>query len=383
MNTYTYHCTSFLNNMNSSIHHRTSLFMLFADFVLCRPGKCKSFFLGMMILCSTQYSHAQGNMNNPKPVKRTTEYQGRGSGHYIQELRQADIDFDNGSYLSSSAAYINYEDSLDKEQHDRLGWLYYMGYGVTKDNPKAVTQFELAAKENLAQAFYYLGTLKHVEVEDMYDGKEHILSVKYFQQAAELGDPEGMNAVGLELEQDMFKGRPTKAEILENGAKLVKWYGHAAQLGSSNGMVNLGNCYSDGIGVKKNKDSAFRWYRESANLGNSQAMYNLGIEYTFGKGAVRKNYDSAFKWYRLAAENGSAYAMTNIGSFYEHGTGVKVDYNEAVKWYQKGVEGGDGMAASNLGHMYNFGLGVKKNVDTAMSWYDRAETMKKPVLNKD
>ena len=89
------------------------------------------------------------------------------------------------------------------------------------------------------------------------------------------------------------------------------------------------------------------------------------------------------KWYRLAAENGSAYAMTNIGSFYEHGTGVKVDYNEAVKWYQKGVEGGDGMAASNLGHMYNFGLGVKKNVDTAMSWYDRAETMKKPVLNKD
>ena len=349
--------------------------------ILCR---IELSFLSVLILSSIQYhSYGQGNKDEPKPSKRLFEYQGKGSGDYVQELRAADNDFDKGSYSACSASYIKYADSLDKEQHNRFGWLYYMGYGVKKDYSMAKKQFKLAVKDTLAQSNYYLGVIKFKESLDPKDNVGQAEAYRYFQVAADLGDPEAMNSLGLKLEESNFLERNDKKEIKENYRKAAEWYFKAAQLGSSNGMVNLGDCYAGGRGVKKDKDSALKWFMESALLGNDAAMYNLGNGYRVGESPLRKNYDSALKWYRLAAENGHAYSMTNIGYMYEKGIGVTVDYSEAIRWYKKGAEAGDPYAAKNIGHMYNFGIGVKKNVDTAMLWYNKAETLHLYVLDQE
>jgi uncharacterized protein len=337
----------------------------------------------LVFILISLYSSAQGNKNEPKPIVRTSEYRSGGSGAYIQELRTADLEFDNGLYPASAQEYVKYIDSLDKEQRNRLGWLYLEGLGVDRDLSKAEDQFKLAAKENLAQSYYYLGVIAHQQLGTRYVGREHLETVECFRKAADLGDPEAMNALGLEYEQDNFHGRVSNDERKENFRKVAEWYWKAAQGGSSNGMVNLSDCYSEGNGVKKNSDSAARWCRASAFMGNSVAMYNLGIAYESGKRPFRKNYDSAIYWYRLSAENGFADAMTNLGSQYYYGHGVPVDYNQAFDWYQRGAAAGDGMAARNIGRMYNFGIGVKKDVVTAMSWYDRADSLKRYILSKD
>jgi len=344
----------------------------------------KLFFLNILLIGSIElHSYAQGNMNEPKPDKRAAEYQGRGSGAYVQDLRKADNEFDEGSYADCSVLYLKYLDSLDKDQHNRLGWLYYKGFGVSKDYSKAKSQFELAAKENCAQSNYYLGSIIFKELKAQSNRSVHSEYLKYFQVAADLGDAEAMNALGIDVEERNYLERHDKKEIKENYRKAAEWYFKAAQSGSTNGMVNLGDCYSEGFGVKKDRDSALMWYRKSASLGNSVAMYNLGNDYAAGKSPLQRNYDSALMWHRLAAENGEAYSMTNLGYMYEHGQGVPVDFDEAMRWYQKGVDGGDPYAARNIGHMYNYGTGVKKDVEKAMIWYKKADSLHLYVLDKD
>ncbi|HEX4849574.1 MAG TPA: hypothetical protein VFV08_02155 [Puia sp.] len=346
-------------------------------------GTLTLLFVLLIVFFYFQNSFAQGNKNEPKPPKRISEYQGKGSGNYVEELRRADIDFDNSDYPACTSVYIKYVDSLDKEQHNRLGWLYYLGLGVDKSLSGAKKQFEIAAHENVAQAYYYLGGIIFKESQAQNNMVLEAEAIKNFQHAADLGDAEAMNALGLELEQTGVEMHLIGSELKDNNAKAAEWYAKAAQLGSSNGMVNLGDCYVSGLGIKKNKDSAMKWYFESAKLGNSVAMYNIGNGYNFGQSPFRKNYDSALKWYRLATDNGYAYAMTNMGYMYEKGHGVPVDYNQAMNLYKKAAEAGDPYGANNLGRMYNFGIGVEKNVDSAMAWYAKGKTLKTYVLDKN
>jgi TPR repeat protein len=55
----------------------------------------------------------------------------------------------------------------------------------------------------------------------------------------------------------------------------VKWFQKAADLGDDSAMNGLGECYRDGVGVKKNLPEAVKWFRKSAAAGNAAARENL------------------------------------------------------------------------------------------------------------
>ena len=86
------------------------------------------------------------------------------------------------------------------------------------------------------------------------------------------------------------------------------WYHAAAEKGNADAQCNLGYCYIQGKGVKKNESEAVRWYTLSAKQGNANAQYNLGICYENGRG-VEKNESEAVRWYTLAAKQGLVNAI--------------------------------------------------------------------------
>ena len=60
----------------------------------------------------------------------------------------------------------------------------------------------------------------------------------------------------------------------------VSWYKKAAQLNDFYAQYNLGLCYLDGDGVKRNERIAIKWFKKAATQGYDKAsdrLLDLGI----------------------------------------------------------------------------------------------------------
>ncbi len=91
----------------------------------------------------------------------------------------------------------------------------------------------------------------------------------------------------------------------------------------------------------------------------------------FGIG-VRKNRATAFRWLRKAAEQGHVMAMLLLGKRYLCEFNTEFDPLEGVKWLRRAVDRGDARAMFELGECYENGTGVKKDPDAAYLWFCRA-----------
>ena len=112
-----------------------------------------------------------------------------------------------------------------------------------------------------------------------------------------------------------------------------------AEQGDAEAQLNLGYCYTNGIGVPLDMEEAVKWYRMSAEQGNAEAQLNLGECYANGDG-VLQDKEEAVKWYRMSGEQGNTLAQWRLGKCYANGDGVRQDKEEAVKWLCKAVERG-------------------------------------------
>jgi TPR repeat protein len=148
-------------------------------------------------------------------------------------------------------------------------------------------------------------------------------------------------------------------------------YETKAERGDAEAQFNLGFCYDDGRGVKKDYAEAVKWYRKAAEQNYAPAEFNLGYCYANGQG-VRKDKEEAVKWFRRAAEQNYAPAQSNLGYCYDNGRGVEKDAEEAVKWYLKAAEQGHAEAQLNLGCCYANGQGVEQDRVEAYAWFSIA-----------
>jgi TPR repeat protein len=115
----------------------------------------------------------------------------------------------------------------------------------------------------------------------------------------------------------------------------------------------------------------FQEYETKAEKGDAEAQFNLGFCYDDGRG-VKKDYAEAVKWYRKAAEQNFAPAQFNLGYSYVNGQGVRKDKAEAVKWFRKAAEQNYAPAQSNLGYCYDNGRGVEQDRVEAYAWFSMA-----------
>ena len=134
----------------------------------------------------------------------------------------------------------------------------------------------------------------------------------------------------------------------------LKYFNKAAQLGDKEAMFCLGIAYENGYGVERNWESALKWYHMAAIMGHKEAQCSTAVYMYNGMGTIsgERLYDQSFYWMNRAANAGNPTAQYFLGKYYTDGTGCSINYTEAVKWFCKAAAQGHKYAKQEL-----YGLG--------------------------
>lgn len=208
-----------------------------------------------------------------------------------------------------------------------LGMMYASGIGVIKNTEKAAKLLEEVVQDSHSFVFFILGII--------YDKKKI-------------------------YEKSLFW--MTKYEKSTHDA-LAQGY--------------LGAYYNDGLGVEKNKKTAFYWFQKSAMQGLAASQTAMGNFYYYGE-TVPKDYAKARAWYEKAAAQGHINGSLNLATLYADGLGGPVDKQKAFELYKYVAEKGDINGEAALGNCYFQGIGVKQDFVEAVKWLKKCAEKKEP-----
>lgn len=99
-----------------------------------------------------------------------------------------------------------------------------------------------------------------------------------------------------------------------------------ARAGDVGSQVNLGTFYSNGIGVKPNRDMALQWYRRAYRRGDRSAAHNIAIVLR-----DEKKIPQALNWFERAVKLGDGDANLEIAKILLDQKGDKAKVNHYLK----------------------------------------------------
>ena len=188
---------------------------------------------------------------------------------------------------------------------------------------------------------------------------------KFIMEAANAGDPCGMNAAGVNFDCGEGVAKDYRASLT--------WYERAGEWGDIAAVNNLACSLRDGHGVMQNTEAALALFKEVAVLGDVRAMNNLGQLYSRGTNDVAVDFEAAYAWYRRAAEKKNAAGMCSVGICFALGRGVAKDEAAAYDWYSRAAQLGEPAAMINLALLLRKGVrGVSRNLNLAFVWLKKA-----------
>jgi len=253
---------------------------------------------------------------------------------------------------------------------------------------------------------------------------------QWYRKAAEQGDPEAQNKVGVFY--SLGRGTDRSKE------EAVTWYLKAARGKSAKAMFNLGAAYYNGDGVTTDDVESYAWFllaheagypaaddaikrAESEKLANRSAAFaKIGQMYITGD-ELPKDPMEALKWDRKAADAGDVEADVKVTSLllssgrsptqeeyaearkrceeaanrrfspgayclaliYSRGLGTAKDPVESTKWFGRAADLGNARAALELGEAYWKGIGVQPDLVNAYMWVWLASSSKVPGADQD
>ena len=115
--------------------------------------------------------------------------------------------------------------------------------------------------------------------------------------------------------------------------RAVELYTEAAELGSIDALLYLGDRYRLGEGVQENKAKAAEYYEKAAMQGHVESRHNLGcIEVN------NEKYDRAVRHLLISAKMGHNESVDGMKNMFKVGFVTKEQYAQALKCYQDAVE---------------------------------------------
>ena len=154
--------------------------------------------------------------------------------------------------------------------------------------------------------------------------------------------------------------------VLENAAELE---------GDTEAWWDIGVCYRDGLGVKKDMKKALQWFEKAANRNYDNACVSLGDLYYYGQ-EVKQDYKKAFELYSRALRRNLPDAQYRLGLCNYLGHGTKQNKTLAVEWFKKAADQLEPNSQYMLGECYEKGEGVKKDLAKAKEYYKKAAEAK-------
>lgn len=133
-----------------------------------------------------------------------------------------------------------------------VAFMFSVGEGIEENINEAIYWYKQAAELEYSDAICNLGFLyiykTEIIVDKITDKKDHS-----------------------DISEENFKEIATRI-ITKKGLKFLK---KAVELGNTQAMCLLAECYLNGRGVKEDHDTAFEYYEQAADLGNQGAMMAL------------------------------------------------------------------------------------------------------------
>ena len=342
---------------------------------------------------------------------------------------------------------------------------YLVGLGTPIDRAAAAKWLRLAAEKGHTHAQFSFG---QVLLRGEICPKDIPQSIRWFRLAAEKANPDAelslaqayANGEGVEADEkealrwlklSATHGHPIAqsdyafAILDEDNPDLcgesAEWLRKSALQGKSSAMFNLAIMYQRGVGVPKDRITAFAWYMvsamdgseeiqeevekvlanasaserrkaidrtkgiiaklnvapmfslgshsieltnqfhrqfELAQLGDAEHQFALARLYHEGVGTVTDPVEAAV-WCRKAAEQGNVDAMRTLAFCLEDGDGVTEDLVEMAKWYRKAAEKDDIESQFKLGVCYKDGTGVEQDQQQAEFWTKKAADHGHPI----
>ena len=223
-----------------------------------------------------------------------------------------------------------------------LGFCYYRGNGIERDNAKAEEWFLKSANQDYAPAQYNLAIFYSLQPNSK-DNKKLIAG--WMIKAASNGHVKAMVKLG----EFYYTGEGVK----EDYDKSVELWEKAAKSNNADAMFLLGKHRFNGRGIfnsGKDVDKAIELWTEAEKRGHIEAAYSLAEYYYKGTGLMNSGKDrsKAYPLYRKAADGGHVEAMYRLGHDLYEGDDIKRDKTEGIKWLKKAAAKGHKKAKSFL-----------------------------------
>ena len=176
--------------------------------------------------------------------------------------------------------------------------------------------------------------------------------------------------------------------------KAIECYQEAINHNNETGYYKMGECYEEGLGVKKNISKAIEYYSKAAELGHKFAYLSLAKIYQ-DKDELLASYDYLLTFSRLPDFNKNTYMqaehkklydvlMTNISTaiskdkligtkdkFYHFANNSARSYSEKIYCLDKASKLGHMDASLDLAKIYEAGEICKKDYNKAIEYYTR------------
>jgi len=395
-----------------------------------RTGANSGFGQGFRILRTVTKKKEDGQTHNePEQYKQYLKAAKQGN---IKAQTELGICYYSGigidrNYLKAVKWFRKAAKQGDAKAQDKLGDCYFYEIGVLEDYKKATEWWFKAANQGYAEAQYKLGIChlsneahRYGVMEDKAEMEKWLLKAarqghaKAQYKLAETYDERISNKKGIKkaikwyrkvAEQGNIEAQRRLAELCFNDLKdykeAVKWWRKAAEQGNQYAQLALGDCYQNGVGVKRNYIKAANWYSKAkcrlwketvtrmkklskyykaAKTGNAKAQTEMGdcyyeehrIPVSKGEYVETRNYLKAKEWWLKAANQGYTDAQAKLGECYSSGSGENNNSIEAAKWWHKAAEQGHAKAQYKLGKCYQGGRGVTKDYKKMLKWYRKA-----------
>ena len=91
-----------------------------------------------------------------------------------------------------------------------------------------------------------------------------------------------------------------------------------ARSGDNEAMLELGNKYFRGDGVRYDPDEALHWWSIGAERGHMGCQFNVGLLYHGTISALYENPELAGKWLYAAAQQGYQRAQDILNAYYKY-----------------------------------------------------------------
>lgn len=159
------------------------------------------------------------------------------------------------------------------------------------------------------------------------DAAEMIYALPWYERAAENGSSKALHELSY-----FYEGR--YADIEANPIKAKEVRDKALGMNNPKAFLKLASQYYMGDGVPMNKEKAFQFYMKAAQLGSNEGMAEVGLCYLKGEG-VKKNDNLAFEW--LSRSNDGRYRSYHLAQCYLKGIGTNKDIEKAVTFLEDAV----------------------------------------------